>query len=86
MAETPSSFLVSDCLELSPAQVQALRPLFDRREGSFFLVANIFANGGTGNGWAMRVSAVPEERRLATRAAITGTLNLPRPRKTKKPQ
>jgi hypothetical protein len=71
MSEPAASFLVSDEMTLTAEQVQSLAPFFARRqEGSWFLVASLYPSGG--DGWRMRVSAIPATRKGATLAAIKG--------------
>ena len=68
-------------VKLSGAQVEDLKPLFGRKD-STFLVASVFADG---NGWSLQIHAIPAARRLATRAALDGSLKLPKARKAKAP-
>ena len=59
-------------LKLTDTQIAALAPFFGQRE-TCFLVASIYADG---SGWSLQVHAIPEDRRLAVRAACAGELKL----------
>ena len=64
-------------LTLLPNQIDDLAPFIAQR-GSRILIAAIHPNA---SGWSLDVHCLPGERRDAIRAACSGALKLPRPKK-----